>query len=173
MNASVRIAVRARHGFNLLEVVISTLLVSVVLLGATNMMAGVVRGRGVANDRARADMMVEQMLDEILALPFHDPENAASDNDYLGPETSEYVGNRSGYDDVDDYNGWSKNPPESKAGQPYEDLKGWTRRVVVEHVKASEPSAASTTRTGAKRIHVSIDDGAHTLAEAWSLRTQW
>lgn len=172
MNDSSHIAGRTRPGFNLLEVVISTLLVSVVLLGATNMMAGVVRGRDVANDRARAELMVERMLDEIVGLPFHDPENAASDVNYLGPETGEYAGNRSGYDDVDDYNGWRKSPPEDRSGQSFEDLKLWTRHVVVDHVKANQPDTESSTLTGAKRIHVWIDDGSHTLAEAWSLRTQ-
>ncbi len=95
-------------------------------------------------------------------LPFYvfgkiSTESAASN--FIGIDDSEGTSNRTDFDDVDDYHGWSASPPEAKDGTALADYTGWTRSVTVEYVNPLQPGGTAVgSDNGAKRITVTVTD---------------
>ena len=55
-----------------------------------------------AMNRMRAVILAEGLMEELLALPYNDPEGASS----LGPDAGE--ANRTEFDNTDDFHGWTE-----------------------------------------------------------------
>ncbi|UCD15789.1 MAG: hypothetical protein JSV34_01710 [Candidatus Omnitrophota bacterium] len=125
-----------------------------------------------------ASTLSRDLMDEIIGKGFDDPDAGA----VFGPEEAEP---RVNYDDADDYDGWSKSPPQNISGT-YFDGTGTTpnysrfrRAVTVENVpednfNAGTPSADST--TDAKRIIVTVSwpaPGGTTQVELKSVVTEY
>ncbi len=165
---------RRRSGISLVEVVMCTLLVSVVLVGAMNMLAAVVRDRTTTSDAARAQQMAQQLMSEILSTDYHERGAGGLLDGLLnvvGIEIGESSGDRRTFDDVDDYDGWSASPPTSRDGTALANSTGWRHAVAVEFVNPATPSASTALNNGAKRITVTISRGGSALARLVALRT--
>jgi len=146
----------ARGGFTLVEAVISTLIVSILIVAAVHMFGALARGRQVVLAGYAADGLARRLLSEIGQNRFEEPDEAV----VFGPEASEIGGSRLAYDDVDDYHGWSAGPPEAKDGTAMSALAGWQRSVTVENVDADTLAPVGGTRTGLKKITVTVTDPA-------------
>lgn len=160
---------RRRPGMTLVEVVMCTLLVSVVLVGAMNMLGAVVRGRVTTSDTARAQQMAQQLMAEILNTAYGDDSLPVFGRELL--EQLDLSGTRNGFDDVDDYHGWSSSPPESRDGTALANSAGWRHAVTVELVNPANPSATAGSDGGVKRVTVSVDRGGSVLARLVALRS--
>lgn len=158
---------RRRRGLSLMEVVLSTLLIGFVLVGALQCAASVITGRVCSGDVARAQLLAHDLLAEIVVEPYEDE----GDTPVFGPETSESGLTRIFFDDVDDYDGWSKSPPQNHDGSSYLKLDGWQRDVTVEWVQPSNPAVAVGTEQGLKRITVTVSRNGEALATAIAIRS--
>jgi len=158
---------RTRHGLSLIEVVFSTLLVGLVLVGALRCVGGVVTGRIASADQARAALLAHALMAEIVTKPYLD-EGA---DPVFGLESTETSNNRANFDDVDDYHGWSHSPPESDGGVNYLGFDGWQRDVTVEWVQPSNPSATVGTDQGLKRITINVSRNGQVLATQVAIRS--
>lgn len=158
---------RQRQGLSLIEVVISTMLVGVVLVGAMSCLAGVIQGRIAIGESGRAQQLGEQLLTEIVNHPYQD----TGPSPVFGRESGESGGNRFDFDDVDDYDGWSASPPEDRNGNAIFNSEGWQRDVTVEFVEPSDPATISVTDQGLKRITVSVQRSGNVMAELVSFRS--
>ena len=78
---------------------------------------------------------------------------------------------RTGFDDVDDYDGWSSTPPQDRSGTVRSDLAGWTREVSVKWVKPADPTGVTASDEGVKRIIVTVKKDGVVLAQQFVLRT--
>ncbi len=154
-----------RRGLSLIEVVISTLLVGLVLVGAMKCLGGVIRGRVSTSDSARAELLAQQLLTEIMNDAYIDEGGSP----LFGPEESTV--NRSAFDDVDDYHLWSANPPEDRNGTALPNLTGWQRDVAVEWVDLANPANTSLTDQSLIRITVTVSRNGTTMATFVSLRS--
>ncbi|HVT79556.1 MAG TPA: hypothetical protein VHM90_02775, partial [Phycisphaerae bacterium] len=72
--------------------------------------------------------------------------------------------------DVDDFNGWSESPPQDRAGNPMQDLAGWSRSVRVDFVSIANPTTVSATDAGLKRITVTVSKNNVPLATRVALK---
>lgn len=159
----------ARRGITMMEAAIGSLLVGGVLASTLNLVGPTVQSTQRAGDRLTAAVLATDMLDEICAMAFVDPQQ---DNGSIGPNPGESNGARNLFDDVDDYHGWTSTP-QTRAGAPLEGVAdGWEVRVSVNHVLASNPGANSLTQTGVKRITVRVYRHGVLLAERQALRTR-
>lgn len=160
-----------RNGLSLIEVVVSSMLVGLILVGALRCVGAVVRGRTITADEARARALAQQLMTEIL------------NDDYVdggllplfGPELGEPLvsfGPRSGFNDVDDYHLWSASPPENRSGTALPNLTGWQREVSVKWVSASNPANISVSDSGVKRITVKVRRNGTLLATLVALRSK-
>ncbi|MEZ6318282.1 MAG: LamG domain-containing protein [Phycisphaerales bacterium] len=87
----------------------------------------------------------------------------------LGPESGEAKGDRSLFDDVDDYNGWSVSPPQARDGSKLSEFAAYTRSVKVELTKASDVTAATSKEEGARRVTVTVSRGGARVAQLVSV----
>lgn len=154
-------------GFTMAEAVISMIIVSVMLAGAMRAV-GLSRVYEVrAGDGARGVLLAEELMTEILSLPYEEAEETAK----FGRESSESGGDRASYDDIDDYDGWSSSPPEGKSGAALAGFSGWTREVTVEWVDPSEYDVELSGESGVKKITVVVERGGRAVGRAEAIRT--
>ena len=88
-----------RRGFSLVEVVVSSLLVGLVLVGAMDCLGAVIRGRMSTSDSGRGEQFAQELMTEILSQNYQEP----VDTPTFGRESSESGGSRPDWDDVDGF----------------------------------------------------------------------
>lgn len=160
---------RFRSGLSLTEVVVSTMLVGLVLVGSMNGIGGVVRMQEAAQQDSDGLALAQQLMAEVLQQHYLDPNSTPA----FGLEGAEVASQRSTFDDVDDYHNWNKTPPVARDGTALKGYDGWTRSIVVEWVKLTDPNGVSGADLGLKRITVKVKDpsGGYTVVQ--SLRSKW
>jgi len=146
---------RLRTGFTLAEAAISTIVVAVMMCAALTGVASTSRSRQVTTEQQVAHLLAEQLLSEILTKSYWDPASTSSTS--LGPSSEEQAtGNRSLFDDVDDYHGWLASPPRHADGTPLAIESGWYRSVTVTFVNFNNLDSPVGTDYGLKRISVEV-----------------
>ncbi|GAB5405622.1 MAG: hypothetical protein Aurels2KO_38530 [Aureliella sp.] len=140
-----------RAGLSLIEVVVSTVIVAFVMTAALQTVATAVAIRNQTQELQLGPVLARDLMSEILQLPYTDPDTP---NTSIGTESGEGAGQRSGFDDIDDYNGWFSSPsPTKRDGSSLPLGAGWERSVVVQFI---DPSSLTPTATdlGLKKITV-------------------
>lgn len=155
-----------KRGFTIVEAVIAMLIVAVTLVAALSTVAAARTSRSRIADRVRAQQLAQDLMAEILQQAYQDPVQTP----VFGLEPGESATSRAAWNDVDDYNGWTESPPQSKSGNIFPDSTGWTRSVVVEWIDPTTLTVAAAP-TGVKRITVNVQKGALTLAQIAAYRT--
>ena len=155
-----------RRGISLIEVSISTLLVGFVLVASMRSLGHVVRSRGTTSVDSRALALAEQLVSEILNLEYEDDTSPV-----FGPETGESGPDRSAFDDVDDYHGWTSTPPQDQSGTAVPNSTNWQREVTVQFVDPNDPVSVSGTDEEVKRITVTVRLNGAIVAVSSALRS--
>lgn len=163
---------RRRQGLSLVEVVMSTLLVGLVLVGAMNLLGAVVRGRTKAADLARGQRLTQQLMTEILNSAYKE-DGSELGADYILNALLVVIGQetRSQYDDVDDFHGWDETPLFARGGSLIPNTSGWRRRVAVAWVDPVDPGIVVGSDQGVKRITVTVQRNGQTIAQLACLRS--
>jgi Tfp pilus assembly protein PilV len=161
-------------GSSLVEVVVSTLLISVVLLGALEVVGSAARGVRIASTQADARLLAESMLAEVLAVSYEDPD--ASTAVAFGVETNESANpsTRVAFDDVDDYDGWlEQDGIASRDGLQQRLMPGWRRSVHVQHIAWDDPTStkADGDDQDVKRIFVEVTDPEGNRTYCYAIRS--
>jgi PKD repeat protein len=167
MMRSRNIPVPVRRGFTIVEAVVATLVVGVMLAGAVSTLSASRLTRARVADRARGQQLALDLINEILQLPYQDPIQTP----VFGLEPGESATSRAAWNDVDDYNGWTESPPQSKSGTVYVNCGGWTRSVLVEWIDPTTLAATQTANTGIKRITVTVKKGSLVMATVAAYRS--
>jgi len=128
-----------RCGVTLIEVMISMLLVSTVLLVSLTASANLMRSSAERRDTSDGQWLAAQFLDEVSSMDFRDRSNPL-----FGVESDESAADRSTFDDVDDYDGYSSTPPTHRDGSTIRGYDGWTLSMFI--VRA-DPVAGGITTT--------------------------
>jgi len=100
---------RTRHaagGFTLLESLLAATVLAMVICAVTVPFTTGVLNEQVNARRTLAVNLAEEMMEEILAKPYEDPQGASQ----VGPEPGE--NRRSRFDNIDDYNGYTESAGE-------------------------------------------------------------
>jgi type II secretory pathway pseudopilin PulG len=160
----------AARGFSLVEAVVATALVAIMLSVAMTLVGASAISRGTSADRARAMALAEDLMSEILGRPYVDSEPTGNDS-FLGIETGEATAIRLGFDDVDDYDGWSSQPPQKRDGTLLADLVGWERSVAVRWAEPQFLHSDWNSSTGVKRITVTVSRNGKPMARLTAIRT--
>ncbi|MBT8484419.1 MAG: prepilin-type N-terminal cleavage/methylation domain-containing protein [Phycisphaerales bacterium] len=156
----------ASRGFTLIEVTLSLLIVGVVLVSSLYALGAVARlGRTVVDDD-RARLLARSLLAEVIQSPYEDPDGSP----VFGREF-ESGSTRDGWDDVDDYHGWSASPPQAKDGTPLSGFTDWTRQVSVAYASTGA-LATAVAETGLKRITVTVTDPSGVVTTVEALRSR-
>jgi type II secretory pathway pseudopilin PulG len=151
----------------LIEVVASTMIVGLMTVAALNSLGAATRSSESIGNRAVASGLADELMSEILQSAYGEPTGATS----IGPDGAESSGPRSAFDDVDDYDGWNKSPPQYRDGTNMPDRANWRHRVQVIRVVPGDPTQTSGSEQGAKRIRVTIEYRGNVLAQQTAVRT--
>jgi len=128
---------------------VSSFLVSVILVMSLESIGATTRGKSANSDRARGNKLVHALLDEIVAQKFEDDVSPV-----MGPETGEVTGNRTLFDDVDDYNRWYSTPPKKRDGTALTEFDGWATYVGVYYGKPDNLARLTFRPTEVKKVFV-------------------
>lgn len=157
---------RRRPGFTLLESLIAVLLVGLLMVAALNSVGAAKRRESHMLDQLRGQQLAAGLLNEILLQSYAEPVTAA----VFGPESGE-AGNRSLFDDVDDYSNWSASPPTDRSGQSVPGFTGWTQSVAVQWANPTTLAATTSGSTGLKKVTVTVAKGSKTIAAVTGYRS--
>jgi hypothetical protein len=103
-------------------------------------------------DRTRGSLLASALMSEILNQSYVDPNQSP----IWGLELGENSLQRSTFDDVDDYDGWSASPPQNRDGTTIPGLTGWRQSVNITPVDPETLSPTGFTDTGVRRVTVTI-----------------
>jgi hypothetical protein len=156
-----------RRALSLVEVVASSLIVAMMCVAALDALGAATRSSESIGNRAVAIGLADELMAEILKKPYEDPVQTPT----FGRESGESATPRSGFDDVDDYNGWQQSPPQRNDGTTIPDRDDWTQRVTVIRVAPTNLTVAAATEQGAKRVYVAIEYRGQVLAGQYAVRT--
>jgi MSHA pilin protein MshD len=145
---------KRRRAFSILESAGAAAIVGVMLVLALKTLGATTRGRQAVAQVRLGPALAQQLLTEVLQSYYVDPGLTPT----FGPESGESIGNRSKFDDVDDYNNWTESPPQLKNGTTLTDYTGWTRTVAVAWANPTTPTTTSASDQGLKRITVTVTD---------------
>ena len=143
------------RGLSLIEVTISIVVVGVMMTAALSTLSSVSLTRYVDANSQVARVLADELMAEILSKEYEDPDLAPGSFGITEGEAA--TGDRSLFDDVDDYDGWSASPPETSQGVDIPDRSGWTRSVEVVYVSPLCPTYESGADWGAKRVTVTVE----------------
>jgi len=158
-----------RRGLSLVEMAISIVLVSVMLAAALNTVGASKLGQLKISVGRQGHLLAQDLMTEILLQDYADPVDGPDSFGLSGAEAA--TGDRSLFDDVDDYDGWSASPPQYKDGTVVSGLEGWERSVEVTWVNPSDISQLVGNNQGAKRITVTVTHNGIPAAELVALET--
>jgi hypothetical protein len=153
---------------SLAESAISIVIVGVMLVAALNTVAASRMAERKTSDRSLGLMLAQQLMGEIQMQAYADPESGENS---FGLVAGEVTGNRSLWDDVDDYDGWSASPPQYKDGTDLSGLVGWERSVAVDWVDPLDLSQVVGSNRDAKRIIVTVTRENAVVARLTAIRT--
>src|SRR3954465_3611720 len=144
---------RKSSGLTLIEVIASTIIVSMMAVAALNALAAATKSSNSIGNRAVAAGLADELMSEIMMQSYSDPDGSP----VFGHESGESTSVRSAFDDVDDYDGWNASPPQYRAGTTIPERANWRATVAVTFVVPTTPTTTSATDQGAKRIRVTIE----------------
>lgn len=154
-------------GMTLVEVVVSTAILAVMFVAGLSAAGAAASIQGRTSQHEIGVSLATELMEEILEAPFADPDGSA----LIARESGELATVRSTWDDVDDYDGWSASPPQSKDGANQMTSTAWTRSVSVVHVDPADLATTSVSVTGVKRITVRVLLNGTEVARLVSIRT--
>ena len=138
-------------GVTIIETVVSMLILSGAMVAALNAVTGARASHFMVGERAKARLLAETMLAEVLAMDYMEPGSTTLGSD--GGESDPHQ--RDQFDDVDDFDGWS-NSVREPGGSPIPGFESYELEFRVEWVDAGAPGTVVASDSGAKRIIVTI-----------------
>lgn len=156
-----------RPAFTLIEATFSVVIVAVVLTSAVQALGVAARAGLQQKEQGRAAELARQLFAEIAQAHYAEPNTTPT----FGNESGETA--RSSFDDVDDYDKWTENPPRSRDGAALPGFTGWKRRTVVDWVRTDDANDTVGYETGLKRIKVTVTSPTGRQTAFRSLRSKY
>lgn len=148
-----------RRGFTLMEAALATVIVGVGVVAAAQLF-GLCSQQNMHSARATVAMMLANNIQETMSgLSFVDPQTGSM---VYGSEPGETLAT---WDDLDDFDNRTFNPPIDARRQPISDMDQYTQVVTVRPVYPGQlsansddanPTISTTTYTGAARVRVRV-----------------
>lgn len=159
---------RRMQAFTLVETVISILIIGVVVVATLNTVGAAKMAEFRHTSHSRGLLLAQDLMTEILQHPYWDPVIEGG----MGPDSPEAdTGNRSLFNDVDDYHRWSASPPQHRDGSAITWADGYRREVYIVWIQPDNLSYASNVETGIKAIQVTVTYNNQVIVELMAART--
>lgn len=157
----------ARPALSLVEVVICVAITGGLLAASLSGVGALARARAVADERDTAGLLAGEMIAELTARAYEDPDSASR---VFGPEAGETAGpGRTLFDDVDDYHGLQETDITYRDGSD-RGVPGWFRTVEIAWAWSFSPDQDAGFDTRLKRCTVTVGRGDKTVLRISALR---
>ena len=151
-----------RHsGLSYAEVLVATVIVSLLLIPALRLTGSLGRSRRNTLDQDTAQSLALDMIREIKQKSYRDPAAPA----VFGPEADETTDDRTAFDDVDDYHDWQSTPPRDPAGNTNGQYGDLSRSVTVRYVSSIDFSQPAADDQGFKEVVITVSRNELVLAQ--------
>ena len=160
----------ARRALSLTEVVVATALVGLLLVAALDSAGIVFRTRKLNANVLTGPGLAQELLDEILAMPYNDPQNLGGPS---GVDAGESASARATFDDVDDYDGLNVLGARTRGNVAIAGYAGWRFQSQVAWAQLANPMATSGSDVGLKRVTVSVISLANKTTTLVGLRSRY
>lgn len=167
---------RRQSGVTLVEVAVATSLVAVVLVASLETLGGAMRTMRETSVQVDAHSLLERMMAETLSVPFEDPDGNATG---LGIEADEPGSptDRLAFDDLDDFTGFARSPPEDRNGTVLPGYDGWSQEWRVRYVGGeadiSGVVANISSDEGLRRVWVEVVSPAGETTRLYAFRSRY
>ena len=147
------------RGFTLQEASLAVVIVAFGFLATMELFAACTEENRRSGQMTTAQMLATSIQELTVGMPFNDPYYATAT---IGPEAGE---TKERYNDVDDYDGFSSNPPVDSTRAPIAELRQYTQYVTVTAIDPNrpgnnwdkdKPEIPLGQYTGAVRVRVTI-----------------
>ena len=152
-----------RRGFTLVEAMAATLVTAVLLTSAMQLAGGVALGRRMLDDRAIASEIADGLVAEVLAKRYAETAPATT----FGRESGEIAGQKSTFDDVDDFDGLTETTLFTGRTAAKD---GLVATVTVRRADLLAPTGDVGYESGLKRIQIVVTRQGRTIAERLVLK---
>lgn len=168
-----------RRGIAMIEAVLATAIVGGLVVAALSLVGSVSVERRVTVERNTGQLLVQDLAEEIVALPVRAASpaiKAVEDRGLLKPLVGEVTravdavaigatANRSAYTAITDYDGLKESPPVDRNGSPIPGADGWIRTVEVTVVNSSKPEGDEDQSGSVVRVTVRAEINGRTVGE--------
>ncbi|MEA2709681.1 MAG: hypothetical protein QOF78_2282 [Phycisphaerales bacterium] len=168
---------RPRRGFTLIEAALTTAITGIAFVAIMELFAACTQQNRIGSNMATAMLLAGHVQETMAGLSFNDPARGLAT---FGAEPGQTL---TGYDDIDDFDGQSFNPPIDALRRRVPALSQFTQNVIVMPVYATQlsannnpaaPAIPRTAYTGAARVTVRILYRARTVdAPVEIYRASW
>lgn len=138
-----------RRGFILVEVSITYLILSLALVALIPVFILAIRAAKNTEQIEAATQLSVELIEEIRLRKWDEatpiPQAYITGPGPIGVNTGEVASDKRTFDDIDDFNGWSENPPMDPMMNPLSAFSAYSRTVTVQYVDPSLNPAASAT----------------------------
>lgn len=148
-----------------METVLALMIVSGAFVASLNTIAGARASQAIVSQQRLGLLLAEDMLAEVLSQPYRESGGV------FGLEPGERTGDRTMFDDIDDYAGWESAPPTNADGSAIPGAEAYRRVVDVSYVRVNSPATLSSTDQGIQRIVVTVYHGKKRVAQLISYRS--
>jgi len=155
---------------SLIETTVSVLLVGILFAAVLNTLGASSMTQSIHARRETAMLLAQDLMSEILQQAYEDPNLPEGSFGLGADEVGD--GSRALWEDVDDYNGWSASPPESRTGAAIAWAVGYERAVMCVWLDPNDLATPSATDTGVKGIWVFVRQNGKQLAKLAAIRTR-
>jgi hypothetical protein len=154
----------------MVEVLVATAIVGAMIVASLDAVGMIIRTRRVNADRLTGPGLARDLMAEIMAMPYTDPQTPGIS---IGLDAGESGVTRAAFDDIDDYHGWSTADPESKAGVARTGYADWTHDVTVTWADRTTGAADTSADTQLKRITVTVTSPTDEVTQLVALRSKY
>jgi prepilin-type N-terminal cleavage/methylation domain-containing protein len=149
----------ARRGFTLIETAMATIIVGLGITSMVHLVATCTQANDFSKQTTIAMLLADHITEAMDGLPFNDPYLVRT---YFGPEPGETLAT---FNDVDDFDGSSFNPPIDSLRNAMPQFSQFTQVISVwpilpgqlsGNTNPANPAIAKSTYTGAVRVQVRI-----------------
>lgn len=160
--------------FTIIEVVLSSLVVSVLLVASLNLVSRVRASEASMERRRDARRMAEGLLAIVAAQRFTEPDASGTRRTVIGTDESESLSVPASLDDVDDFAGaiWSPDDVAAWIEPPADRVGTWRIGISVGYVDPMRPSVSSGAVTTAKSVTVTVRRNTVVLESLSAVRSQ-
>ena len=157
-----------RRGITIVECLTATVITALMISAALEALRVTTLQKQEADDQRVALLLAQQLMTEIQAAYYEDPQTSP----VFGPESGEAGSGREAFDDTDDYHGYSDAPPMDRTGTAYTGLSDWSRSVSVRWASSTNYDSDVGAETGYKRIEVNVSRSGRLIRTLTAIRSK-